>query len=45
VKAGERMEGRNETWRRKVPVMNQKLLLMLNWFSMTSFSTTLDKHS
>ena len=26
--------------RRKVPVMNQKLLLMLNWFSITSFSIT-----
>ena len=25
---------------RKVPVMNQKLLLMLNWFSITSFSIT-----
>ena len=29
---------RPEPWRRKVPVMNQKLLLMLNWFSITSFS-------
>ena len=28
---------------RNVPVMNQKLLLILNWFSITSFSTTLSK--
>ena len=31
----------SSTCLRKVPVINQKLLLMLNWFSITSFSTTL----
>ena len=33
----------SSTCLRKVPVINQKLLLMLNWFSITSFSTTLKK--
>ena len=38
-----RKESMEITCLRNVPVMNQKLLLILNWFSITSFSTTLSK--